>query len=109
MENGEISGSSQPGRRVSQACAGRKPGKVGRRFGIESRIEQRTDLVLCFYSYNTTMFIPYIHDRVEWKSAGIVCLVMFVNIHNRTVDLFTPRGAGEVIKGVPLAEVARVG
>ena len=80
----------------------------GRRFGIVSKIEQRTDVVLCSYSYNTTMFIPYIYDRVEWKSTGIVCLVMFVNIHNRTVDLFTPRGAGDVIKDVPFAEVARV-
>ena len=54
------------------------------------------------------MFIPYIHDRVEWKSTGTVYWVTFVNIHNRTVDLFAPHGAGEVIKNVPLAEVARV-
>lgn len=54
-----------------------------------------------------TMSIPYALDRVVQKSTGAVCLVMFVNIHDRTVDLFVPRGAGDVIKGVPFAEIAR--
>jgi hypothetical protein len=54
------------------------------------------------------MYIPYTHDRVVRKSTGAVCLVVFVNIHNRTVDLFAPRGAGDLIEGVPFAEVARV-
>ena len=46
------------------------PGPSGHCCGIVSRIEQRIDLVLCFISCSTIMFIPYIHDRVEWKSTG---------------------------------------
>ena len=54
------------------------------------------------------MFIPYTHDRVMRKSTGAVCLVVFVDIYNRTKDLFAPSGAGDLIKGVPFAELARV-
>jgi hypothetical protein len=54
------------------------------------------------------MFIPYTDDRVVRKSTGAICLVVFVNIHNRTVDLFAPFGAGDLIKDVPFAELARV-
>lgn len=54
------------------------------------------------------MFIPFVQDRVLQKATGAVCLVLFVNIHNLTVDLFAPRGAGDVIKGVPFAEIAPV-
>jgi len=54
------------------------------------------------------MFIPYTHDRVMRRSTGAICLVVFVNIHNRTVDLFAPSGAGELIEDVPFAELARV-
>jgi hypothetical protein len=53
------------------------------------------------------MYIPFANDRVVRKSTATVCLVVFVNIHNGTVDLFAPRGAGELIKGVPFAELAR--
>lgn len=55
-----------------------------------------------------TMFIPYAYDRVVQKSTGAVFLVVFVNIHDQTVDLFTPGGAGDVIKDVPFAEITRV-
>jgi len=53
------------------------------------------------------MFIPYTYDRVVRKSTGAVCLVVFVNIHNRTVDLFAPCGAGDLIEDVPFSELAR--
>lgn len=33
---------------------------------------------------------------------------MFVNIHNRTVDIFALRGVGDMIMGVPLAGVVPV-
>jgi hypothetical protein len=39
------------------------------------------------------------------KATATVCLVVLVDIHNRTVDLFAPRGAGELIRGVPFSEV----
>jgi hypothetical protein len=51
------------------------------------------------------MYIPYYHDRVIWKATGTMCLVVFVDVHNRTADLFPLRGAGELIKGVPFLEV----
>jgi hypothetical protein len=54
------------------------------------------------------MHIPYIHDRVVRKSTASVYMVVFVNVHNRTVDLFSPHGAGDLIKGVPYEELARV-
>jgi len=38
----------------------------------------------------------------------MVCLVVFVDIHKGTVDLFAPRGAGELIQNVPFAEVVPV-
>lgn len=52
------------------------------------------------------MYIPYYHDRVMRKATGTVCLVVLVDIHNRTVDLFPLRGAGELIRGVPFSDVA---
>ena len=45
------------------------------------------------------MYIPYYHDRVMRKATATVCLVVLVDIHNRTVDLFPLRGAGELIRG----------
>ncbi len=74
-----------------------------------SRIEQRIDLVVCSHIYKTTMFIPYAQDRVVQKDTGAICLVVFVNIHDRTADLFAPHGAGDLIKGVPFAELAPTG
>lgn len=35
-------------------------------------------------------------------------MVVFVNIHERTADLFSPCGAGDLIKDVPFAELAPV-
>ena len=54
------------------------------------------------------MSIPFVHDRVLQKSTGAVCLVLFVNVRNMTVDLFALRGAGDVIEDVPLTEIAPV-
>ena len=51
------------------------------------------------------MFIPYRRDRVVRKSTGAVCLVVFVNVHDKTVDLYEPSGAGALIEGVPFAEL----
>ena len=51
------------------------------------------------------MYFPYYRDRVTWNATGTMCLVVFVDVHNRTVDLFPLRGAGELIKCVPFSEV----
>jgi len=54
------------------------------------------------------IYIPHIHDRVVHKCTLTLCRVTLVNIHARTVDLFTLRGVGELIKDVPYADVIRV-
>jgi hypothetical protein len=54
------------------------------------------------------MFIPYAQDRVVHKSTGAICIVIFVNVHNQTVNLFAPRGAGDLIENVPFSELALV-
>ncbi len=54
------------------------------------------------------MYIPYTHERVVRKSAATVYLVVFVDIHNRTADLFAPRGAGQFIRDIPFEELARL-
>jgi hypothetical protein len=51
------------------------------------------------------MYIPYCHDRVIWKATAKMCLVVFVDVHNRSANLFTLRGAGELIRGVPFSEL----
>ena len=54
------------------------------------------------------IYVPTIHDRVVHKCTSVLCRVVHVNIHNRTVDLFSLSGVGELIKDVPYEELARV-
>ena len=70
---------------------------------VVSNIDQRIDPGAALIIAIRMIYIPNIHDRVVQKSTLTLCRVTFVNIHNRTVDLFTLSGVGELIKDVPYA------
>jgi hypothetical protein len=52
------------------------------------------------------MYVPFRHERVLRKTTMTMGVVVFVNIPMKTVDLFVAHGAGELIEGVPFADLA---